>query len=93
VPRAFLDPVRSAIPLVLFSGDADGATPSWFAESAVRFLPNGLQVKAPHTGHQIDGPCTWDLMQAFVRNPSARQLDTACVEKAHRPPFATTLSQ
>jgi pimeloyl-ACP methyl ester carboxylesterase len=92
VPRSFLDPVRSTIPVVLFSGDADGATPAWFAEAAVRFLPNGLQIKAAHTGHQIDGPCTWDLMQAFVRNPSVRQLDAACVQKAHRPPFATAVS-
>jgi pimeloyl-ACP methyl ester carboxylesterase len=92
VPRSFLDPVKSTIPVVLFSGDADGATPAWFAEAAVRFLPNGIQIKAPHTGHQIDGPCTWDLMQAFVRNPSVRQLDAACVEKAHRPPFATAVS-
>ena len=92
VPRSFLDPVRSTIPVVLFSGDADGATPAWFAEAAVRFLPNGLQIKAPHTGHQIDGPCTWDLMQACVRNPSVRELDAACVEKSQRPPFATAIS-
>ena len=92
VPRRFLDPVRSAVPVVLFSGDADGATPAWFGEAAVGFLSNGRQIKAPHTGHQIDGPCTWDLMQAFIRNPSVRQLDAACVDKAHRPPFATALS-
>lgn len=92
VPRRFLDPVRSAVPVVLFSGDADGATPPWIAEAAVGFLSNGRQIKAPHTGHQIDGPCTWDLMQAFIRNPSVRQLDAACVEKSHRPPFATAIS-
>jgi pimeloyl-ACP methyl ester carboxylesterase len=92
VPRSFLEPVRSEIPVILFSGEADGATPPWIAEAAVGFLPNGLQIKAPHTGHQIDGPCTWDLMQAFIRNPAARQLDAGCVAKGHRPPFATAIS-
>jgi hypothetical protein len=76
----------------MFSGDADGATPPWIAEAAVKFLPNGRQIMAPHTGHQIDGPCTWDLMEAFIRDPSAQRLDAACVEKARRPPFATEIT-
>ena len=91
VPRSFIDPVRSRIPVVMFSGEADGSTPPWVAEAAVRFLPNGRQITATHTGHQVDGPCTWDLMQAFIRNPSVEQLDAACVEKIQRPPFATEI--
>lgn len=88
VRRSFTEPVRTGIPIVMFSGDADGSTPPWIAEAAVRFLPRGRQIKAPHTGHQIDGPCTWDLMQAFVTSPSVEHLDAACVDKAQRPPFA-----
>jgi len=91
VPRNFTDPIQSRIPIVLFSGEADGSTPPWIAEAAIKFLPNGRQIVAPHTGHQIDGPCTWDLMAAFIKNPSAQQLDAACVDKARRPPFATEL--
>jgi pimeloyl-ACP methyl ester carboxylesterase len=88
VPRDFTDPIRSQIPVVMFSGEADGSTPPWIAEAAVKFLPNGRQIKAIHTGHQIDGPCTWDLMQAFINTPSVQQLDASCVEKVQRPPFA-----
>lgn len=91
VDRAFRAPVRSQAPVVMFAGDADGSTPPWFAADAVRSLPNGRVINAPHTGHQIDGPCTWNLMQAFIRNPSVTQLDAACVARAHRPPFATEL--
>ena len=59
------------------------------AERAVKFLPNGRQLRAGRTGHQIDGPCTWDLNpQAFVKTPSAHQLNAGCVERAQRPPFA-----
>ena len=93
IPQSFTDPVRSDIPVIMFSGDADGSTPPWIAESALRFLPNGRQIKAVHTGHQIDRPCTWDLMQAFVKNPIAHQLDTTCTDDARRPPFATDISR
>jgi pimeloyl-ACP methyl ester carboxylesterase len=88
VPRSFTEPVRSQIPVLMFSGDADGSTPPWMAEGAVKFLLNGRQLKAAHTGHQIDGPCTWDVMQAFFTIPSVQQLNAACVERAQRPPFA-----
>jgi len=88
VPRSFTDPVTTDIPIIMFSGDADGSTPPWIAEESVRSLPNGRQILAPHTGHQIDGPCTWELMQGFFKNPSAQRLDASCVAEARRPPFA-----
>jgi hypothetical protein len=88
VPRRFTDPIATDIPIIMFSGDADGSTPPWVAETAVGSLRNGRQILAPHTGHQIDGPCTWGLMQAFFTNPSVGDLDAACVVRAQRPPFA-----
>jgi len=93
VPRGFTDPISTRIPVVMFSGEADGSTPPWIAEAAVKLLPNGRQIKAVHTGHQIDGPCTWNLMEAFIRSASVQQLDASCVEKAQRPPFATEIAQ
>jgi pimeloyl-ACP methyl ester carboxylesterase len=91
VPKGFLDPLKSPIPIVMFSGDADGSTPPWIGKAAVKFLPHGRQIEAPHTGHQIDGPCTWDLMQAFFRTAAPMTLDASCVESARRPPFALEL--
>ena len=91
VAPSFIDPVKSQSPVILFSGDADGSTPPWIAQAALTFLPNSRQITAPHTGHQIDGPCTWDLMAAFFKNPSVRDLDASCVEKAQRPAFATEI--
>jgi len=90
VPRSFTAPVKSPIPLVMFSGEADGATPPWIAEEAVKYCPNGRLIKAPHTGHQID-TCTWGLMQTFFKTASVHQLDSSCVERAHGPRFATEL--
>jgi pimeloyl-ACP methyl ester carboxylesterase len=93
VARAFTDPVKSDVPVVMYSGEADGATPPWIAEEAVRFFTNGRQIRVPHAGHQIDGPCGWNLMQAFFRNPSAGQIDAACVGDIRRPPFATDVTR
>jgi pimeloyl-ACP methyl ester carboxylesterase len=90
VPENFTDPVKSEIPVIMFSGEADGSTPPWIAAGAVKYFANGRQIIAHHTGHQIDGPCTWDLMQAFLKTPSVRQLDSSCIEKAKRPRFATS---
>jgi len=88
VPGDYLDPVRSNVPTVLYSGDADGSTPGWIAAAAVRFLSNGRQIVVPRTGHQIAGPCAWDLMRDFITRPSARDLDASCVAGIKRPPFA-----
>jgi len=93
VPAGFRDPVKSDVPTVLYSGDADGSTPPWIAEAAARFLSNGRLVQVPHTGHQIAGPCAWDLMRDFIGHPSARDLDTSCVAATKRPPFATEVPQ
>ena len=90
VPKTFTDPVKSDIPVVMFSGEADGATPPWIAEEAVKYWPNGRLIKAPHTGHQID-TCTCALLQTFFKTASASSLDASCTEKAHRPRFATEL--
>jgi len=90
VSEDFTNPVQSEIPVIMFSGEADGSTPPWIAEAGVKLLPDGRQIIVRHTGHQIDGPCTWDLMQAFFKTASAKQLDTSCIEKAKRPPFVTS---
>jgi pimeloyl-ACP methyl ester carboxylesterase len=93
VPRTFLDPVASDVPTVFYSGEADGSTPPWVADAAVRFLSNGRLVRVPHTGHQIGGPCAWDLMRDFISRPNVHDLDASCVAGAKRPPFATEVPQ
>jgi len=89
VPKDFLAPVTSDIPTILYSGDADGATPEWIAAAAARSLSNGRQIHVPHSGHQIAGPCGWDLMRDFITHASVRDLDASCVGGTKRPPFPT----
>jgi pimeloyl-ACP methyl ester carboxylesterase len=93
VPRTFLDPVSSDVPTVFYSGEADGSTPPWIADSEIRFLSNGRLIRVEHTGHQVAGPCAWNLMRDFISRPSAADLDASCVAGISRPPFVTAVPQ
>src|SRR5262249_18292674 len=91
IPRSFLDPVRSDVPVLIFSGEADGSTPPWFGASLLRHLPNARQITARYYGHQLDSPCLWDVLDQFIRKGSARAVDASCAEQIRRPPFATEI--
>jgi pimeloyl-ACP methyl ester carboxylesterase len=91
IPRSYIDPVKSHIPVLMISGEVDGSSPPWFGESAVQFLPNGRQVKIRYLGHQIEGPCLQGIFQKFIAAGSIKNLDTSCTDKIRRPPFATEM--
>jgi pimeloyl-ACP methyl ester carboxylesterase len=91
IPPTFLAPVRSGVPVLMFSGDADGSTPPWFGAAALRALAHGRQIVARHYGHQLESPCLWGILDEFVRKGSARGIDASCADEIRRPPFATEL--
>ena len=91
IPASFIDPVKSDIPTVMFSGEVDGSSPPWFGKDAVRYMPNGLQILARYAGHQADTSCVWEVMRTFVNSASVRGIDSSCAEKIRRPPFATEI--
>jgi pimeloyl-ACP methyl ester carboxylesterase len=88
VSRDFIDPIKSPLPILMFSGGVDGSTPPWLGEAAVKFLTNGKQVQARYYGHQLDSPCMWAILQKFVERASTAGLDVSCAAKIRRPPFA-----
>lgn len=89
IPRSFLEPVRSNVPTIFYSGGADGATPPWIAQAAVKFLPHGRQILIPHSGHQVAGVCGSNLMRDFFTHP-LREVDASCASSVTRPPFVTS---
>jgi len=91
IPPSYIDLVKSDLPVLLISGEADGSSPLWFGESAVRLLPNGRQVKIRYYGHQMDGDCVQGIFQKFISTGSSKDLDTSCTTSIHRPPFATEM--
>jgi len=91
IPPSYIDPVKSDLPVLMISGEVDGSSPPWYGESAIKFLPNGRQLKVRYLGHQIDGPCLQDIFKNFITTGSSKDIDASCTEGIRRPPFATEL--
>ena len=89
IDASYIQPVKSDLPVLMISGEVDGSSPTWFGENALKFLPNGRQLKIRYLGHQFEGNCLRDVFTNFVKEGSARNLDASCTEKIRRPPFAT----
>jgi pimeloyl-ACP methyl ester carboxylesterase len=87
----YTDFVKSDVPVLLVAGELDAASPPWFADSIVKHLPHGREIKIRFSGHQFDPPCVPDLLTKFIEKGSADGLDVSCTEKIRRPPFATEL--
>ena len=91
IPANYIDPVKSDLPVLMISGEADGSSPPWFGESAVKFLANGRQLKIRYLGHQIDGACLQEIFTNFIASGSSKQIDAGCTAGIRRPAFATQL--
>ena len=86
-PMAFLAPVESTVPTLLYSGEFDPATPPEDAVLAMRHLANATLAEVPGASHASMGrdDCTRGIARAFLSDP-ARKPDLACL--AWREPMA-----
>ena len=88
IDAGFQQPLRSTVPVLVLSGDADVATPPADAERAIRDLPNARHIVFPNQSHAFSNPaCAGQLILAFVTVGSASGLETSCVAATRRPPF------
>ena len=91
IPRSYIDPVKSNIPVLMMSGELDASTPPWLGREALKALSNGRQIGIRYYGHQVDSPCIWSVLSDFITRGSATELDTTCTKEIRRPPFANEL--
>jgi pimeloyl-ACP methyl ester carboxylesterase len=84
IPADAREPVRSDLPVLLFSGERDPVTPPEFGARVAKWLPNSLFLVVPHGSHGAEGPCADHLVAEFVERASTKGLDTACI--AANPP-------
>ncbi len=89
VPASFATPVKSDVPVLLFSGDVDPVSPAWIAEAAARHLSNSRHVVVREARHTASNECIDGLMAEFISKGSARELEASCVNQIHRAPFVT----
>lgn len=86
----FFAPVASDIPILLYAGLLDPATPPVDAMHAMRFLAKATLVQVPDAAHDPLGidACTRGIAAAFLRRPE-RAPDLSCIATREERPFAT----
>lgn len=92
VEPSFREPVRSELPVLLFSGTLDPVTPPRWGEVAHRNLPNSLHLEVPDTGHgTLGNACVRRLIETFLEAGSIQGLDPRC-DEGTRLPFFTNFA-
>jgi pimeloyl-ACP methyl ester carboxylesterase len=93
VDEDFAEPLDSAVPALLLSGEFDPATPASYGALAAKGFRNGLHVVVPGQGHgQESLPCVQKLMRDFIEAGTAKGLDTSCVAAIQPAPFFLSFS-
>jgi len=93
VDADFHEPLASAVPALLLSGEFDPATPAGYGETAAQGFENSLHVVVPGQGHgQSRIPCVQRLLRRFIDQGSVADLDTSCVDTIRPAPFFLSFS-
>ena len=97
-PRGAVDadlhsPLRSDIPTLLLSGEADPVTPPADAERAARGLTRHRHLVLSGEGHgQVATGCVPRLMAEFLDAAAPEKLDAACLERHSPAPFFVSMT-
>ncbi len=88
VAEDFYEPVVSSKPVLILSGVDDPVTPPSWGDRVARHLTNSKHFVVPGAGH-ITTPrgCVPQLIGKFLDQASVKELDPACLQSQHRPPF------
>jgi alpha-beta hydrolase superfamily lysophospholipase len=86
-------PLRSSVPALLLSGEADPVTPPADAERLAQGLTRYRHLVVPGEGHgQIITGCMPKLMADFLDTADPGQLDASCLNRHHPAPFFVGLT-
>jgi pimeloyl-ACP methyl ester carboxylesterase len=92
VPSGFHEPVRTATPTLILSGEWDPVTPPILGELAARWLPRSRHLVVPDAGHGTGGlehaGCVHGIVITFISRPAPEALDASCLADVRRGPFA-----
>ena len=84
--------MSSSVAALILSGALDPATPPENGEAIARAWPRSLHIVVPFGGHSPFGliglECLQEIRRVFVDRGSIEGIDTACVSRIRRPPFA-----
>jgi pimeloyl-ACP methyl ester carboxylesterase len=92
LPDDYYAPVKSDVPVMIFSGGLDPATPPRHGELVAATLPNSRHFVAPQIAHGVSlHGCAPRLVEQFVRKGSAAEVDGKCLQRIPRPLFVLPL--
>jgi len=88
VDASFYEPVTSAVPTLVMSGEIDPVTPPTWGEQVARTLSSSRHVVMPGTGHTAGGTgCGQLIIKDFIDKGGVASIDTSCSTKVKRPAF------
>ena len=88
IDDAFKAPLKTDLPVLLLSGDADPITPPRYADMAAVDLTNATHLIGKNQGHgQMAVGCTPQIVAAFIESADPSNLDTECMERSFVMPF------
>ena len=80
VDSDFAEPLDSAVPALLLSGEFDPATPATYGAAATTGFRNGLHLVVPGQGHgQARLPCVQRVLRNFIDAGTVAGLDSKCI--------------
>lgn len=89
VPDDFHAPLRSAVPVLLLSGEYDPVTPPRYGEQVAQGLSNARHLVLRGQGHNVLGVgCAPKLLARFIDTAKPAELEAGCLDRlAYAPPF------
>ncbi len=92
-PADFAEPVKTSVPVLLFSGKYDPVTPPEYAELAMPHLENAKHVVIEKGSHVPSITMCTDAIQSFIEKASLEDVDFSCAEQEVTEMFLTDLNQ
>ncbi|HEY0461874.1 MAG TPA: alpha/beta hydrolase [Pyrinomonadaceae bacterium] len=97
VPKDYAEPVRSAVPILIMTGEWDPVTPPLYGDMVAKNFRNSLHIVVKSGGHGFGGldglDCVTNLIAEFFDRGSVKGLDSACVKNIRRQGFQLKLPE
>ncbi len=87
----YREPIRSDVPTLLISGEADPVTPPSGAETVAEHLSRSVHLVLDGTAHLNLSPgCVGQQIRSFIDSADISTVDAGCADRVGRPPFVTS---
>jgi pimeloyl-ACP methyl ester carboxylesterase len=86
LPKNYFAPIKSDIPVLIFSGTIDPSNPVEEGDRIAKYLPNSLHLKMEGIAHDFPA-CGYGIMAQFINTGSKESLNVACLNELKRKPF------